>query len=346
MISTIIRASLIAPISIIYAFSFHGSEKENVEEKFIVNNKSGRDEEILVASMNSEAFYNVNSGGSSGYAERVSMRRYFNRNDEFSCSSDRCSRQSFCDYTAPQDESCPAFAITTAGYRFDDYDKKPGWSYHIENVRNFPESIFNFKNNSLNSSQPCRLREVGITFNRRYGAFRIEQDMTPVRLNSFKKIILRFSAKIDSGYNLSSGCDSSKTVAVIVDLRFGYSKNLDLKNVNKKFQEGNIVGLRIFGKPEENFLGKRSRNGIFWKKDRKIIYIPELTDLPSGNIIPKMDDEYRNFEIDLKSMNSKLGIPPPGFTSEDAYINGIDIYSSVRGADLGFSVKSIRLTGK
>jgi hypothetical protein len=56
--------------------------------------------------------------------------------------------------------------------------------------------------------------------------------------------------------------------------------------------------------------------------------------------------DYQTFRIDFKPLYNKYITPPPGFTTDDAVVAGFDVYSSVRGTDIDFSVKGVSLRGE
>jgi hypothetical protein len=61
--------------------------------------------------------------------------------------------------------------------------------------------------------------------------------------------------------------------------------------------------------------------------------------------LPQLNGEFKTVRIDYKALFERYFVPPPGHTLKDAIIIGLDIYSSVRGADVTFKVKNIDIIG-
>ncbi len=145
MISKTIRLALVVALSCVCGMSLRGAEASKIEKRHFIYQGAQGGSSILVASADAQGFFEIIASKTSADSNRYSARKKLGSVGPISCDAEQCSPQSYCDYTRPGKNSCPSYMITTAGYSFEDYGRRPGWNFHISNGTDFRNSAFSFQ---------------------------------------------------------------------------------------------------------------------------------------------------------------------------------------------------------
>jgi hypothetical protein len=243
--------------------------------------------------------------------------------------------------------ACATYSVVTAGWRADQFDTIPGWNFERLSGGGGTPIVHRFATDAVATEDPCRIREVGIVFDRRAGSFHQRDSGLPYRLGHFKKLLVRFRAKLDSTEVQRSSCGRMPTSYITSDFRVEYAPQAE--GGTSGSPEGALLGVLLYGNEGEDAYGNSSSDVSFWTRNeqRRLIHGSALPTglLHSSSGLPALSDEYHTYEIDYKTLYEHYIVPPDGYSPGDAYVNGLDIYASVRGAALGFIVTDIELVG-
>ena len=245
--------------------------------------------------------------------------------------------------------ACASYTIATAGWLAEEASRERGWAFETLSGGGGRPMTLRFVNHAFGLPDPCVIREVGLVFNRPGGraasAFRAHEDGRPYRFGDFSKVVVSFDAAVDTGGFRPASCPTMPTAYVTVDFRVGWGRLSEDPDDGTKPQ-GRLLGLILFGNDGVTASGRAARDGVFWRGGdgrKAILHGDELG--PGLPRIPRLGATMRHYEIDLKAIWKAKVTPPPGFTLDDAYLNGLDIYSSVRGGNLDLTLANVDLVG-
>lgn len=253
------------------------------------------------------------------------------------------------------DGSAPSVTLISLNYDADEYI----WNYDpvgsdygfgmYPRREKFGDPIeFQFVNMAgkySNSTEKNKLREIGLMFmnwgrNTNQWAFR---DL--FRIGDFDDILLKFKAKVDR-FNTDDGKNG---MYVTCDFRYIFwdDNEPDDSKANKR---GDLIGVLVFERnPPRTLwgLGPESTSPIWWESDAPIGGNPSSRKMFRGKYfnIAQLTDEYVEVTINYMDFIKQMPDPPAGMTWRDARIQGLDIYSSVRGCDLNFTIKDVQFIG-
>lgn len=241
------------------------------------------------------------------------------------------------------DGSSPSIALISLNYNAKQYIKQ----YDPDNLQNgfgiaakrektgepIEFSFINMANHYTEKDSLDRLREVGMLF-LQWGlqkegparwAFREHY-----RLGDFDDIQLKFKAKVDQFDG------RARAMYVTCDFRYTFWDS------NGKQKGGGLLGMLVFER-NSTVIGP-----VHWRDTQTVGGVTSEYMMLRGfhYSIPQLKTgEYTEVTINFRKFLEMMPAPPDGFTLEDARIQGLDIYSSVRGSDLNFSIKDVRLYG-
>lgn len=246
-------------------------------------------------------------------------------------------------YIMAADGSTPSATLISLNYEnrefIRDYDpskNSTGFGFNIRREKENEPIEFEIKNMAksyTNTDSIHQLHEVGFLFthwglNPGIWAFK---DLYSI--GEFKNFQLKFIAKVDD-FQLGA-----KDHAMFVTCDFRY---VFWDKERKNSVRGDLLGVLVF----ERNIGNNV-NPIYWQSSENIGGFASERILLRGMFfdVKQLSNEYAEVTINYKNLIDKLPAPPAGLTYDDAFISGLDIYSSVRGSDLNFSIKDIRFYG-
>lgn len=246
--------------------------------------------------------------------------------------------------------SCASYEIDTrAGWYAADQGKAIGWDTKILSGGSGTPMIYRYRNDATGASDPCTLREIG-TIYQGYGGgmlmdgqFRRNVDGSPIRMGQFSHVLVTFSAAVPPEMFKPARCDRAPTAYVTADFHIGY---LGRGGVIEQHQ---LLGVLIYGMRNLDLAGQASNSETLWHGNvattpSRLLHGEMLAHMPMM-ILPQLNGHFQSVQIDYKPLFAKYYTPPPGHTLDDAVIIGLDVYSSVRGADITFDVKNIDIVG-
>lgn len=179
------------------------------------------------------------------------------------------------------------------------------------------------------------LREVGLVFSNwgkdNSGKWSFKRDFTIGEFN--KDIQLKFFAKLD----YSNRPNPENNIYITCDLRYVYW------NSNNEKVRADLVGVFVY----EDLANPSSTDPVYWSSSANVGSDPSERKFIRGKLtqIPQLTGEWKEITINFNRFIDMLPDPPAGLTYDNAVISGFDIYSSMRGQDVIFSVKDVRLVG-
>ena len=238
------------------------------------------------------------------------------------------------------DGSCPSYYHdSTVGWTYAEKDNYPGWAiWQLSGGYGNPVE-YKYLNYAHTVSDPCTLREVGLVYHKwslteRAHCFKVHSDGSPLKLGEYDDVLARFRAKLGYTYG-PPACDSYPTAFVTTDIRVVYADSsgavvrTDLLGIHLWEMEDSLTGDPVMWEDG----GQTSTS---WRRQLSGDYIgvPQL-----------VTTTFTDYEWDVKSLLSTYLPPPSGYTIDDAIPVGLDIYASVRGADIDFTVREVDLVG-
>ncbi|MCX6011810.1 MAG: IPT/TIG domain-containing protein, partial [Chloroflexi bacterium] len=234
-------------------------------------------------------------------------------------------------------------------WKSSEWKQWPGWDVHVAgNGNGTPLELF-YANHAYPLSQCTQQsREVGIAFD---GSSSIKPNMN---LGQFKTVTGTFDLNISAqsinptincpnGYEAPFQNVTDPWAYVSGDFRVNYF------NPDGTWVRGDIFSVHVYNAQAV------ANKDIFWQGSTctvnpsnnqygcTVMINPSAADVSSSAISP--GGGYKTFSINFKELYKKYVTPPPGFTTDDAVVGGYDVYSSVRGVDMNFSLKNINLVG-
>ncbi len=225
----------------------------------------------------------------------------------------------------------------------------PGWDVYVAGDGNgTPLELF-YANHAYPLSQcTSQVREVGIAYD---GNTSIRPNMN---LGQFKSLTGKFDLSISAqNINPALSCPNGYDAPfqnvtdpwgyISADFRVNYFKP------DGTWVRGDIFSVHVYNAQTV------TNKDVFWQNPTCVVnpannqygcvlmINPSAAGISTSAIAP--GDGYKTFVIDFKNLYKKFITPPAGFTTDDAVVGGYDIYSSVRGADVNFSLKNIDLIG-
>ncbi|GAB1415428.1 hypothetical protein MASR2M117_08340 [Paludibacter sp.] len=246
---------------------------------------------------------------------------------------------------AASDRSAPSVHLVSINCDGDEYiydypnnRRKTGFAFNPK--RENPNNPIEFQFVSLASGYTKAdsinyLREVGLVFSNwgksNSGNWAFKRDFTIGEFN--KDIQVKFLAKLD--YVNKTSAD--KNIYITCDLRYVFW------NKNNQKVRADLVGVFFY----ENLADPNSTNPIFWSSSAMVGNDPSERRLIRGklNNVTQLGSNWREVTINYGKFIDMLPQPPDGLSYNDAVISGFDLYSSMRGQDVVFSVKDVRLVG-
>ncbi len=234
-------------------------------------------------------------------------------------------------------------------WKSTDWQKWPGWDVSVSGAGNGTPLELSYANHAYPLSQcTSQVREVGVSFD---GSSSIRPNTS---LGQFKDITGSFDLNISAqNINPALSCPSGYEAPfqnvtdpwgyVSGDFRVNYFKP------DGTWVRGDIFSVHVYNaQPVAN-------KDIFWQGSSCVVnpannqygctvmINPSAAGISFSAISP--GSGYHTFSIDFKGLYEKYVTPPSGFTADDAVVGGYDVYSSLRGVDMNFSLKNINLVG-
>lgn len=246
--------------------------------------------------------------------------------------------------------SCASYEIDTrAGWRVADEGKTPGWDAKILSGGNGTPIVYRYRNDAAQVADPCTLREVGTVYQAYQGAalmdgqIRRNADGSPVTMGQFSHVVVTFSAAVPSEAFKPSHCSRAPTAYVTADFHIGYPGR------GGAIAQHQLLGVLVYGMRGIGLQGQPSKSATLWSGSvrttpSRLLHGEALANMPMTTL-PQLNNQFQTMRIDYKALFDRYFTPPPGHSLNDAVIIGLDVYSSVRGADLTFKVKDIDITG-
>lgn len=216
--------------------------------------------------------------------------------------------------------------------------QKTGFGFNPKRANANDPIEFQFVNlaSGYNSADSLNyLREVGFVFSNwgksNSGNWAFKRDFTIGEFN--KNIQLKFFAKLDYVKKTSS----DKNVYITCDLRYVFWDN------NNQKVRADLVGVLVY----ENLANPNSSDPVYWSSSAPVGTDPSERKFIRGKLtqIPQLGSEWKEITINYNKFIEMLPNPPTGLSYDNAVISGFDLYSSMRGQDVVFSVKDVRLVG-
>jgi hypothetical protein len=237
------------------------------------------------------------------------------------------------------------FTDTRAGWQSNDFGKRPGWNMQYLSGGNGVPLETRYNNDAHDLANPCTLHEVGTVFVRASPVthFRDGPGGTPARLGDASHVVARVTAKLVPGSYRSPRCPLAPTAYVTVDFHVSFGQPGTGDEKGRKYL---LLGTILFGNSGTNVLGLPSSSVVFWDggDGRTLLHGDQLQQMGVASL-PPLNEQYQTYNIDVKKLLQASAKPPPGYNFDDARIEGLDVYSSVRGGDIDFVVKNIDLAG-
>ncbi|GAB1415429.1 hypothetical protein MASR2M117_08350 [Paludibacter sp.] len=246
---------------------------------------------------------------------------------------------------AASDRSAPSVHLVSINcdgheyiYDYPSNKRKTGFAFNPK--RENPNDPIEFQFVSLASGYTKAdsinyLREVGLVFSNwgksNSGNWAFKRDFTIGEFN--KNIQVKFLAKLDYAKKTST----AKNIYITCDLRYVFW------NSNNQKVRADLVGVFFY----ENLANPLSTNPVYWSSSANVGTDPSERRLIRGKLtgIPQLTSEWQEITIDYKKFIDMLPAPPAGLSYDNAVISGFDIYSSMRGQDVVFSIKDVKLVG-
>ena len=246
---------------------------------------------------------------------------------------------------AASDRSAPSAHLVSINYSGDEYiydypnnKRKTGFAFNPK--RGNPNEPIEFQFVNLASGYTSAdslnyLREVGFVFSNwgksTSGNWAFKRDFTIGEFN--KDIQLKFFAKLD--YVNKTSAD--KNIYITCDLRYVFWDN------NNQKVRADLVGVLVY----ENLADPNSSNPIYWSSSATVGNDPSERRFIRGKLtqVPQLGSDWKEITINYNKFIEMLPDPPAGLSYDNAVISGFDLYSSMRGQDVVFSVKDVRLIG-
>ena len=245
---------------------------------------------------------------------------------------------------------CASYSIDTrVGWHFSDWGKSPGWNANILSGGNGAPIVYRYRNDAAKAQDPCKLREVGTVYKAYQGAATKNRQIvsnpngTSVRLGQFSHVIVSFDAAVPSADFSPPRCAKNPTAYVSADFHVAYAKP------NGDIVQRQLLGVLVHGMRHTSLYGARTDKAEFWHGKMQAttaitLHGEAIAGLPMMEI-PELGDGFKTVQIDYKELLKRYMTPPPGYDLNDAIITGLDVYSSVRGADMTLELKNIDVVG-
>lgn len=246
--------------------------------------------------------------------------------------------------------SCASYEIDTrAGWRLSEMGKTPGWDAEILSGGGGTPMVYRYRNDAAQEPDPCTLREIGTVYEGYRGAaimdgqIRRNADGSPVTMGQFSHVIATFSIAVPPNEYKPPTCGRAPTAYVTADFHIGYA------GPGGAIAQHQLLGVLVYGMRETGLQGQPSSSATLWSgmvhsTPSRLLHGEAIVKLPMM-ALPQLNGEFKTVRIDYKTLFERYFVPPPGHTLKDAVIIGLDIYSSVRGADVTFKVKNIDIIG-
>lgn len=270
---------------------------------------------------------------------------------------------------------CPSSIISFTGIN-DESKIGFGYKYWDTNPTSKTDPLeFQFFNNSIGAggtTNPHTIKEVGIVLQNwvvqesplRGGNHCFRENY---RVGDFSKIICSFALRLDA---FTQSSRSTKDVSnshyegtehdgyITADLRFGY-----FDRDTGKIKKLGLIGIIISNLCNPDTTPYPLPAGHQYYYDPYLMYY-DLRDatyenVPTKNEIVFLDYRlldpglftvspgFTDFSIDYRGLLDYYSTPPDyEYSTEDAVIMGLDVYSSVRNSNIVFSVKDIKMRGE
>ena len=242
---------------------------------------------------------------------------------------------------APNGACASFYTDTRVGWTAADLNTLPGWS--IWNLAGGGGVTLErtYLNNAFGKTDKCTLREIGLVYNfwpndPNNTQFRSDSDGSPFTLGQFKKVIGKFTSKLNS--QDAPTCQANPTQKIEVDFRVQYLSKSG-ENIRT-----DVLGVVVGGMNGVGIDGQPQLGDIYWEGT-----------LPNGTRIVELHGtgvgvlavttSYQDYQIEFKSLYKRYITPPQGFNADDAVVMGYDVYSSTQGGNISFTLKSADLIG-
>ncbi|MBD1421803.1 hypothetical protein [Sphingobacterium chuzhouense] len=245
---------------------------------------------------------------------------------------------------AATDRSAPSVHLVSINcdgheyiYDYPNSTRKTGFAFNPK--RENPDDPIEFQFVNLasgytNADSLKYLREVGLVFSNwgksNTGNWAFKRDFT---IGEFDKDIqLKFFAKLDH----VNKPNANNNIYITCDLRYVFW------NGNQKVR-ADLVGVLVY----ENLANPSNPDPVYWKSSSNVGSDPSERWFIRGarTQVPQLTSEWKEITINFNKFIEMLPDPPAGVSYDDAVISGFDLYSSMRGQDVVFSVKDVRLVG-
>lgn len=250
--------------------------------------------------------------------------------------------------------ACASYYVDTrTGWHSSDKGRDPGWDAQVISGGGGRPIIYRFVNNAFLATEPCILREIGTVYQGYQGAsatisdFRRNRDGTSFVMGQFAHVVGTFALAVETKALTLARCKSAPTAYITADFHIGYPR----RDTPTIIEHQQLLGVIIFGMRGQALDGKKSADTVFWTgqigstQGRLLQGASIFSKYSEFASLPEMRDQFETVRIDYKALFKTFFSPPPGYTLDEAVVTGFDVYSSVRGANLVFSVKNVDVVG-
>lgn len=245
---------------------------------------------------------------------------------------------------AASDRSAPSVHLVSINcdeheyiYDYPNNTRKMGFAFNPK--RENPDDPIEFQFVSMASGYTSTdslsyLREVGLVFsnwgNSNTGNWAFKRDFTIGEFN--KDIQLKFFAKLDH----VNKPNANNNIYITCDLRYVFWNGSERVRAD-------LVGVMVY----ENLADPSNPDAIYWSSSAAVGGVPSERKLIRGarTQVTQLSSEWKEITINFNRFIDMLPDPPAGMSYDDAVISGFDLYSSMRGQNVVFSVKDVRLVG-
>ncbi|MGD9735433.1 MAG: hypothetical protein AB7V58_07500 [Solirubrobacterales bacterium] len=240
--------------------------------------------------------------------------------------------------------AAPSFYVDTRsngygnGWTLADLNSYPGWSVWWESGGSGTPIQFQFLNFSKAAAEPCKLREVGLSYQRWPYIPDSHLRENFAHLAEYKEVNASFKSRV----SYSSGppqCVGFPTADVSADF------HITFLNGGKEVVQHQLLGVLLYTQPGMTL--PPPPNPVFWEGEVAGGPARLLIGSRLSPAVPTMTPEgpWVNYTIDYKQLIEAYVTPPPGYSVSEAVVGGLDVYTSARGSDLNLQLTDVDLYG-
>jgi len=240
----------------------------------------------------------------------------------------------------PSPSSCESYYNDTRfGWSHQDRQAWPGWDLSVVGNGMGTPLTMNYANHAyLITGCTDGMKEVGLVYD---GKMSLWQQ----RLGDLAGLHAQFDAQVTAqtvnemscpnGYEQPFNDISTPWAYLTADLRVNYVSGSTIVR-------SDILSVHFYN--AQSF----TQNYIFWHTaypwttQGTIMLNPTGAGL-SAEQLPVLNGGYKTIRLDMKGLYNAYFSAPAGFSTDDATIVGFDVYGSLRGVDLNYSIKNVAL---